>query len=53
MLNSFALTLASGNGWHHGYCWIVLPIVLLVLAAIAAAFFWRRSRGPGAGESSP
>jgi hypothetical protein len=45
MPNSFALILASGNGWHHGLCWIVVPILLLLLAAIAAGFFWRRGRG--------
>lgn len=52
MPNSFALTLASGNGWHQGLCWIVVPILLLLLAAIAARFFWRRGRGSGDGGGS-
>jgi putative membrane protein len=52
MSNTLALVLADGNGWHHGHCWIVLPI-LLVLLAILAAFFWRRKRGRGNGSDSP
>lgn len=51
MLHTYASVLASGNGWHHGHCWIVFPILLL-LAAIAFAF-WRRKRGPGDGTDSP
>jgi putative membrane protein len=53
MLHTFTFTLASGNGWHHGHCWIVFPILLLVLAAIVGAFFWRRNGGASGGGDSP
>ena len=52
MVHAFTFTLASGNGWHHGHCWVVFPILLLILAAIAGAILWRR-RGPGDGGDSP
>jgi putative membrane protein len=52
MLHTYASVLANSNGWHHGHCWIVFPILLL-LAAIAVALFRRRGRGPGGGADSP
>lgn len=53
MLHTFALTLANTNRWHNGHCWVVFPILLLILAAIAAGLFWRRGRGPGDGGDTP
>jgi putative membrane protein len=32
------------TGWHHG-CWVVLPILWLLIAAAVFALFWRRDRG--------
>ena len=49
MLHTLALVLASGNGWHHGHCWIIFPFLLAVLG-IAAALLWRRKRGPSDGD---
>jgi putative membrane protein len=33
----------DGNGWHDGHWWIVFPILWLLLAALAVAYFARRS----------
>lgn len=46
-MNAVAPLLASADGWHDGHWWIVFPILwlLLIIAAIALALLWRRSRG--------
>jgi putative membrane protein len=51
MLSTFDLVV-GGNGWHHNHWWIVFPIFWLLLAAIVAAFLWRR-RDRGDGGDSP
>jgi len=50
MLHTLALVLANGNGWHRGHCWILFPILLLVIAAIVAVLLWRRNSGPNDGD---
>ena len=37
----------DGSGWHHGACWVVLPILGLLLAAVVVALVRRRGRGTG------
>jgi hypothetical protein len=53
MPHSFALVLASGNGWHDGHWWIVFSIFWFLVLAIVVAFFWRRNRDPSDGGDSP
>jgi putative membrane protein len=47
-MHTLALTLASG-GWHHNHCWIVLPILAL-LVLVAVVLLRRRNHDGG---SSP